>query len=236
MDLVMKIKRAGSEVVRLALVVSVCLGGAVSLHAQAALAQPAAAADAATVTFRRVFEGSIPEFVEIVVRQDGAATADVRQLDETATPQEFTVGPAIRGLIFNLARDLHNFQNADLDTHRRVANLGQKTFRWEKGAESYQTQFNYTVDPKAAQLQRMFENLAQEQADLTMLEQRARFDRLGVNEALVQFEDHFNQRILPDPERFLPILDRIVEDNRLLEIARQKARSLAARIRAAQGR
>jgi hypothetical protein len=188
------------------------------------------------VTYRRVFEGSIPEFVEITVRQDGMAKADVRQLDESASPEEFTVGPAIRGVIFNLTRDLKNFQGAKLESPRKVAFLGKKTLRWEKGAEAHEAEFNYTVDPKASQLQRMFDNLAQEQTDLMMLEQGARFDRLGINEALNRFEDHLNQRILPDPERFLPVLDRIVGDNRLLEIARQKARSLAARIRVAQAR
>jgi hypothetical protein len=41
---------------------------------------------------------------------------------------------------------------------------------------------------------------------------------------------------LPEPERFLGVLDRIAEDTRLIEVARQRARSLAARIRIAQGR
>lgn len=178
----------------------------------------------------------MPEFVEIAVRQDGAAKADVRQLSETAAPQDFEVGPAVRTTIFNVARELRNFKGADLDAHRRIAYLGQKTFRWEQGAEAYQTQYNYTLDAKASQLQKIFESLAQQQADLATLEQALRYDRLGVNDALNQFEDHVNQRVLPEPERFLPVLDRIAEDTRLIEVARQRARSLAARIRIAQSR
>jgi hypothetical protein len=195
-----------------------------------------AASDLPTITFRRVFEGSTPEFVEITVREDGAAKADVRQLSEAASPQEFVVGPALRGQIFDLVRQMRNFQGADLDAQRRVAYMGQKTFRWDQGAESYQTQYNYTVDLQAIQLQKMFENLAQEQTDLATLEQRLRYDRLGVNQALDQFEGHFNRGILAEPARFLPVLDRIAEDTRLIELARQRARSLAARIRVAQDR
>jgi hypothetical protein len=196
---------------------------------------PAPEADLPTITYRRVFQGSTPEFVEIAVRQDGSARADVRQLSEAASPQEFQVGAEMRGKIFDLAREMHNFQHTDLDAHRRVAYLGEKTFRWEKGTEAYETKYNYTTDAKATQLQRIFENLAQEQADLATLEQQLRYDRLGINDALRQFEDHLKQHVLPEPARFLPVLDRIAEDSRLIEMARQRARSLAAQIRVAQG-
>jgi hypothetical protein len=229
-------KRIAGRVVAAAIVASVLLfGGAAASGRAQAQAPPAAASGLPTITFRRVFQGSVPEFVEIVVRQDGAAKADVRQLSDTAEPQEFIVGPEFRDQIFDLARQLKNFKGADLDSHRRVANLGQKTFRWEQGAETYQAQFNYTLDPKAAQLQKMFENLAVEQADLGTLEERLRYDRLGVSQALARFEDHLDQRALPQPERFLPLLDRIGDDTRVMEVARQRARSLAARIRVVQG-
>jgi len=37
----------------------------------------------ATLTFRRVFKGSSPEFIEITVREDSdAAVYEIRQLDE----------------------------------------------------------------------------------------------------------------------------------------------------------
>ena len=211
----------------------------IALCAGVARSQTAATAPQAeipTITYRRVFQGSTPEFVEIALRQDGSARADVRQLSEAVSPQEFQVGAEMRGKIFDLARELHNFQHADLDTHRRMAYLGEKTFRWEKGAEAYETKYNYTVDAKASQLQRIFDNLAQEQADLGMLEQQSRYDRLGIDDALRRFEDHLRQHALPEPARFLPVLDRIAQDSRLLEMARQRARSLAAQIRVAQGR
>ncbi len=41
--------------------------------------------------------------------------------------------------------------------------------------------------------------------------------------------------MLAGPERFLSVLDRIAADTRLIEMARQRARSLAARIRVGQG-
>ena len=225
--------RSTAKLIHYILLLSIASTFVVLARGQSTAAAPQA--DLPTITYRRVFQGSTPEFVEIAVRQDGAARADVRQLADAASPQDFQVGAEMRAKIFDLARELHNFQRADLDSHKRVAYLGEKTLRWEKGAEAYETKYNYTVDTKATQLQKIFENLAQEQTDLATLEQQSRYDRLGINDALRQFEDHLRQHVLPEPARFLPVLDRIAEDSRLLEMARQRARSLAAEIRVAQG-
>jgi len=189
------------------------------------------AADGATITYRRVFKGSNPEFIEIKVSEDGTASFDIRQLAEEADSQALDVGPAIRGRIFQLADRLNNFEGKNLDVRRRIASLGQKTFRYENGAVVHETQFNYTLDTDASQLAMIFEGLARQQRNLTELNRRLRYDHLGVNDALRQFENDLDHRVLPEPERLLPVLDRIVADSRLVEIARQRARSLAQRIR-----
>lgn len=202
--------------------------------AGAAPGQAQSAADLPTITYRRVFKGSVPEFVEIVLRQDGAAKVDVRQLSDAPSPSEFVVSAAYGRKIFDLAGQMQNFQGANLDVQRRVAYMGDKTLRWDQGTESHQAQYNYTVDPKANQLQKMFDNLAQEQTDLTMIEERLRFDRLGVDQGLDQFAGHLDSGEVPDPQRFLAVLDKIAEDTRVIERARQRARSMAARIRVVQ--
>jgi len=193
------------------------------------------AAGGATLTYRRVFKDSTPEFIEIKLSEDGAASSDIRQLSEDANPQSFQVGMGVRAKAFALAGELHNFDGADLDVHRRVANLGQKTFRYEKDGEVHETQFNYTINHSASQLVMIFEGLAQQREDLDLLEQRLKYDRLGVNDALLQFESHLSQRSLPEPEGLLPVLDRIAADSRLVDVARQRARAIAGRIRTSQG-
>ncbi len=192
------------------------------------------AADGATITYRRVFKGSNPEFIEIKVAEAGSATYDIRQLSEDPDPQPFEVGDAVRTRIFQLAGELRDFEGVDLDVHRRIADLGQKTLRYEKGAEAHETHYNYTLNRPATQLALIFEGLFQQQRDLTLLEQRLKYDRLGVNDALRQFEDDLGQRTLPEPERLLPVLDRIAADSRVVEVARQLARALAERIRTTQ--
>ena len=190
-----------------------------------------AAADGADVTYRRVFKGSNPEFIEIKIDENGGATYDIRQLSEDSDPRPFQVGDAVRTRIFELAGELHNFDGVDLDVHRRIADLGEKTFRYEKGGEIHETRYNYTLNRSASQLALIFEGLFQQQRDLTLLEQRLKYDRLGVNDALHQFEDDLGLHTIPEPERLLPVLDRIAADSRVVEVARQLSRALAERIR-----
>jgi hypothetical protein len=185
----------------------------------------------ATITYRRVFKNSSPEFIEVKISDQGKATFDIRQLDDDADPQPFEVGPPVQKKIFELAAELKNFAIGNIDIQKKIANLGQKTFRYENGAEVHETTFNYTLNTSAADLMQIFEGLARQQQDLVLLERRAKFDRLGVNDALMQFESDMDHRLLPEPERLLPILDQIAADSHFLEIARTRSRALAERIR-----
>jgi hypothetical protein len=204
--------------------------GAACLLADAAFSAPATSG--AKLTFRRVFKGSSPEFIEINVREDSDVAAyEIRQLDEDAGASPFQVGSSLRTKMFDLAAQLKHFQGQDLDVHRRIANLGEKTFRWESGAEVHETRFNYTLNPAAALLLQIFEGLARQQEHADLLTRRMRYDRLGVNDALLQFESDLNRSLLPEPKRLLPMLEQIAGDSKFVDIARQRARSLAERIR-----
>lgn len=192
----------------------------------------AAAGAAAKLTFRRVFKGSSPEFIEISVREDTDGGAyEIRQLDEDPGSAPFQVSATLRAKMFDLAGQLHHFQGQDLDVHRKIANLGEKTFRWESGTEAHEVKFNYTLNAAAAQLLQIFEGLARQQEHVDLITRRMKYDRLGINDALLQFESDLNRSLVPEPQRVLPMLDQIAGDSRFVEIARQRARSLAERIR-----
>jgi hypothetical protein len=209
-------------------------------NSQARSAPPRATAVAATtpsaadakITFRRVFKGSTPEFIELSVQQNADdSTYEIRQLDEDPGAATFQVSSVLRGKMFELAGQLNHFQGQDLDVHRKIANLGEKTFRWERAGEHHETKFNYTLNSAASQLLQIFEGLARQQEHVVLLQRRMRYDRLGINDALLQFETDYNRSLLPEPQRVLPMLDQIAGDSRFVDIARQRARSLAERIR-----
>jgi hypothetical protein len=195
-----------------------------------ALSNPASSGP--KLTFRRIFKSSSPEFIEISVRADSDdASYEIRQLDDDPGAARFQVSSALRSTMFALAGQLNDFQGQDLDVHRKIANLGEKTFRWEQGSETHEVKFNYTLNSTASQLLQIFEGLARQQELLSLLERRMKYDRLGINDALLQFETELNRKLLPEPERALPTLDQIAGDARFVEIGRQRARTLAERIR-----
>ncbi|HYL85161.1 MAG TPA: hypothetical protein VE263_13070 [Candidatus Angelobacter sp.] len=206
------------------------LCGAVCLAACAGFSAPTPAGG--KLTFRRVFKGSSPEFIEINVREDSDVAAyEIRQLDEDAGGSPFQVGPGLRAKMFDLAAQLHHFQGLDLDVHRKIANLGEKTFLWESGSEIHETRFNYTLNAAASQLLQIFEGLARQQEHADLISRRMRYDRLGINDALLQFESDLNRSLMPEPQRLLPMLEQIAGDPKFVDIARQRARSLAERLR-----
>lgn len=202
--------------------------GATAMASVSAIPSPS---EGATITFRKVFKSSYPEFVEIKVNDSGSGSYDIRQLDEDPNPHPLLVSAPLAQRIFQLASALHNFQNANLDVHRRIANLGQKTLKYDKGAESYEVTFNYTLNDSATQLLDIFEGIAREESDLADLQRTMKYDRLGVNDVLMQVEGDYSKKLLPEPERLLPTLDQIASDEKIVDIARERARTIASHIR-----
>jgi len=212
-------------------------GASVTLALASAEAQAAAStatkvsSQTAKVTFRRVFQGSSPEYIEVCIWDDAkTATYEIRQMDDDPGSAPFEVGDALRSKIFGLTAQLHNFQGLDLDVHRKIANLGEKTFRWEQAGVSHETKFNYTLNPAASQLLQIFEGLARQQEHYELITRRMRYDRLGIYDALLQFESDLNRGLLPEPQRLLPLLEQIANDAKYVDVARKRAQLLISRI------
>jgi len=196
------------------------------------MARAAAAPEDPTITFRKVFKSSFPEYVEIKLNEGGAGTCDIRALDEDPNPKPFEISQPLAQKIFDLAGKLHDFDGVDLEVHRRIANLGEKTFRYEKGSEAHEVKFNYSLDGSATQLVDIFEGLTRQELDYSDLERTMRYDHLGVNDVLIQIEADISNKLLPEPGRLLPLLDQVAADDKYVDVARQRAKTLAARIRA----
>jgi len=203
----------------------VVIAAAVSVPAKGASATPGA-----TITFRKVFKSSAPEFVEIKVDETGSGTYDIRQLSDDAGPEAFLVGVPLAHRIFDLAAKLHNFDGVNIESRHRIANLGEKMFRYDRGTESHAVTFNYTLDESASQLLDVFEGITRQLSDASDLQHALKFDRLGVNDAIIQIEKDFDAKLLPEPERLLPLLAQVSADERVIDMARRRATGLAARI------
>jgi hypothetical protein len=196
------------------------------------LTSASASPSSAVFTYRRIFKSSTPEFIEIKIEENSdKASYEIRQLDEDPGSSTFEISPTLRQRIFALIAQLNYFNGLDLDIHRKIANLGEKTFRWERGSEAHEVKFNYTVNTAASQLLQICEGLARQEELYDLLQRRTKYDRLGVNDALLELEADLSKGVLPEPQRLLPLLDQIAGDYRFVDIARQRSRALAEKIR-----
>lgn len=214
---------------------TLCLFGPAFASPQARhLAKTASSAgtgDTSSLTYRRIFKSSYPEFVEISINEDGSGTFDIRQLDDTASPQPMQIGLPLVHKMFELADSLHDFQGVDLDVHRRIADLGQKTFTYKKGAEVHEVTFNYTLNNPAQQLLAIFEGLQRQELDVSDMERVMRYDHLGIADVITRVQSDVKDKLIPEPDALLPALDQVAADSDLMDMSRQRARAIAELIR-----
>ena len=192
------------------------------------------AASGAKLTFRRVFKSSTPEFIEITVREDSDESRPMRSASwmKIQRNSPFEVSAPLRGKMFELGRTVEPISRGRISTYTaKSPTLVRRRFAGKRAPEVHEAIFNYTLNTAAAQLLQIFEGLARQQELLMLLERRMKYDRLGINDALLQFETDLNRKLLPEPQRALPALDQIASDTRFVDIARQRARAVAERIR-----
>jgi len=132
--------------------------------------------------------------------------------------------------MFGLAEKLGWFQHP-IESGLKVANMGAKTFRFEDGADQHEVQFNYSQDTSAQALLDWFERITETERHLIELDRTVHYDKLGVNDVLLQLQITYEHKRLVTPDQFLPLLDRIAKNESFLHIARERAAGLAESIR-----
>ena len=191
---------------------------------------PQAAGVPAKLTYSRTFKGSTPEYLQITVDSKGLGTFEGHKLDEPQSPRPLQLSAGTTERIFALAGQLHNFQSVDLDSHKKVANLGQKTLAYQQGEDVNRVVFNYTENRMARELVDIFEAVGTVEEHIAALEFEMKYDPLGLSQELLQIQIELNNRSLADPEMLLPTLEKIAHGSRFLHLAQVRAQQIIERI------
>src|SRR2546429_9397941 len=115
---------------------------------------PVSAQQPATVTFTLDFPNSEPDHYVISVASDGHASYESNsklspEAHDDAYRLDFSLSPATRARIFDLAKRAHYFQG-DIDSKKRnLASTGSKTLAYKDDQRSTQATYNYS--PLAAE-------------------------------------------------------------------------------------
>jgi len=183
----------------------------------------------ARLFFSKSFPGSSPAYVTIAVDQSGAG--DYKEAADDDNPLKFQLSAADTAEMFGLADKLDRFKRP-LESPLKVAQMGMKTFRFEEGGKSTEVKFNFSEDLDARLLTDWFERISETGQNYFALERAVKYDKLGVNQALLQFNIAMDKKRVVSPQLFLPMLDRVAKNATYLNMARTRAANLADSIRA----
>jgi len=113
---------------------------------------------------------------------------------------------------------------------RKVADMGMKTIRFQRGGSTREVSFNYTEDKVLQQIVDVFENLCQQERSLFEMNLALKYDRLGIPKKLDELDRNLTAKRIVDPERFTPVLEKIYQDQQLMNLARTEAKKILSKI------
>ncbi len=210
---------------------------AVSAPAQSA--NPADNPGVSTVIFNSVWERATPQNFTITVPSSGntkyVSGSPIKPEDKNAAQDEsyqfeFTLSAAVQEKIFRLAREAKYF-NGDFDFRSHpVASTGKKTLAFADPTRHFQTAFDYSENKSIQELTAIFQGISSTIQHGRRLQYLRRFDKLGLEAELKGMESEVDTHYLAELQIITPILKSLAEDSAVLNIARQRAKRLLAKI------
>ncbi len=182
------------------------------------------------ITYSKTLKGSMPEFLQVTVDANGNGTYDGRKLDDPPNPRPLRLSPTTVHQLFDLVGDLDNLKGLDVESHKRVANLGRKTITYQQGSVVNSVEFNYTLNRTAQELSDLFEKIAMVEEHISTLEFSIKYDHLSLPKELLQIQIELENKALADPELMVPTLEAIAKNPRFLHLAQARAQDILQRI------
>jgi hypothetical protein len=189
------------------------------------LALSAMAADGPRLFYSKTFPGSKPPYMEI--RLDRNGRAEYREAPDEEFPIVFQLRPRETRVVWELSEKLDRFRKP-LESGLKVARMGDKLLRWENGAERYEAKFNHTLDADAQLLHDWFERMCESAILQADLERTVKYERLGVNQAILRIEAAWDRKRLVGVDQYVPLLKRVAANSVYLNMARERAEKLLA--------
>ena len=205
-------------------VLFLALGGLLSARAQ----------EAAVVTFTLDFPGSEPSHYAISVSSEGHSTYDSDgKLSPESDPDpfhlDFSVSPATRKTIFDLAARAKYFQG-EIDSKKRgLASTGVKTLTYKDPQRSASATYNYSPIAPVQQVTQLFQSLSITLEYGRRLQYFHRYQKLALDEELKRMEEMVNENSLQELGAVVPILQQIATDSSVINPVRARAQRMVER-------
>jgi hypothetical protein len=193
-----------------------------------------------SVSFELEWPGTDPPHYSISIDSTGRAayTSSPPSTESTGAPYElkWTATDATRTRVFELARKAHFFQGKVDSGDKRIAYTGTKTLTYIEGPQDgtmpptsgayHQASYNWSSNPTVQELTKLFEEISTTIELGRKLQHDARFDRLSLDEDLRRMDELQQEKGLAEVGAIKPVLQQIVQDPQVMDIARERAKRL----------
>jgi hypothetical protein len=189
------------------------------------------------VTFTLDFPSSQPEHYSLRIPSDGAAryqSSGRRSADSDETDShnidnfdlDFALAAETRQRIFELATKAGYFQKSVDSHHKGVAFTGKKTLGYKDAQRSGESTYNYSSIPAVQELTTLLQSLSATLEFGHRLQYDHHYQKLALDEELKRMEEMAHGNQLVEIAAIQPILDQIIADPSVMNIARARAQRL----------
>ena len=170
------------------------------------------------------------------VQLDSEANGEIkfkRRQAETVS-QLIQLSPAGRERFVSLLAATNFLDHPEtFESGRKIADLGLKRLTIEMPSGKREGTFNFSLRKDITDLSAFFEGLINQETIGFDIANAMQYERLSIPKRLEQVENELKANRIGDPERLIPILEKIEADPQILNYARAQAGRIKKQIQAA---
>jgi hypothetical protein len=141
---------------------------------------------------------------------------------------DFSISAETRSKIFALATNAGYFQKDVNSRRKNLAFTGKKTLRYTDATRTGESTYNYSESPAVQELTSLFQDLSATLEFGHRLDYDHRYQKLALNEELKRMQEMAQSKMLTEVIAIQPILEKIVADQSVINVARARAQRLLA--------
>jgi hypothetical protein len=120
------------------------------------------------------------------------------------------------------------------ESGKKIADLGAKHLTVEMAGGKREATFNYSMRKDVNELSAFFEGLINQETLGFDMRNALQFEKLSVPKRLEQVENELKANRISDPDRLIPMLEKIEADQQIMNYARTQAGKIKKQIQAAK--
>ena len=169
----------------------------------------------------------------LYIKPDGSGEMRFKRRGSAEVQQPVVLSASGRERFIAVIAATNHLENAaNYESKRKVADLGRKRVVIDMPSGSRTAEFNYSDLKEVVALSTFFDALVNQQTLMFDLESALRFERLTVPERIDQIENELRANRIADPPGLVPLLEKVGQDQRVMDYARSQATELKDRLTA----